>query len=262
MYDFEFARPTTVEGALKALAEDGAQPLAGGQTIIPTMKSRLASPSSLISVMSIPEMQGVSEESGNLVVGAATPHADVASDAAESFPALAGLAANIGDPAVRSRGTIGGSVANNDPAACYPAAVLACGATIVTNSNSYSADDFFAGLFETALAEDELIVSIRFPIPDAANYQKFEQPASRFALVGSFVAKYGDTVRVAITGASESGVFRWKECEQALQSDFSRSAVEGLAMDSDGLISDLHGPSEYRAHLAKVMTARAVAAAG
>jgi carbon-monoxide dehydrogenase medium subunit len=173
---------------------------------------------------------------------------------------LAALAANIGDPAVRNRGTIGGSVANNDPAACYPSAVLASGATVVTNAREIAADDYFQGMFTTALDEGEIITSVRFPVPQAANYQKFEQPASRFAMVGVFVAKYADGVRVAVTGASEEGVFRWAEAEAALSANFSADAIEDLSVSAAGMISDLHGSGAYRAHLVKVLTKRAVAA--
>lgn len=261
MYNFEFEKPDTVADAVAALAHDEAQPLAGGQTIIPTLKNRLASPSKLVSVTGISELQGVSVDEGALVVGAATSHADVESGAADAFPALAALAANIGDPAVRNRGTLGGSLANNDPSADYPAAALAAGATIVTDQRQIDADDFFQGMFETALNEGELIVKVRFPIPDAANYQKFEQPASRFALVGVFVAKTGGAVRVAVTGASEQGVHRWHAAEDALSAEFVRSSVADLAVPPDGLIADLHGSAEYRAHLVKVLTGRAVDAA-
>ena len=175
-------------------------------------------------------------------------------------PALASLAGNIGDPAVRNRGTIGGSLANNDPSACYPAAALASNASMTTDKRTISASDFFAGLFETTLDEGELITQVDFPVPDAANYQKFDQPASRFALVGVFVAKYGNDVRVAVTGASEDGVFRWSEAESALASNFSSSAIDGLDVDPEGMIEDIHGSKSYRANLVKVMTKRAVAA--
>ena len=174
---------------------------------------------------------------------------------------LAALAGNIGDPAVRNRGTIGGSLANNDPSACYPAAALGSGATIVTDKREIPADDYFEGMFATALQEGEIITEVKFPVPQKAAYMKFEQPASRFALVGVFVAKYADGVRVAVTGASEEGVFRWSEAEAALASDFSAGAVEGLSLSGDGMISDLHGSGDYRAHLVGVMTKRAVAAA-
>ena len=263
MYDFEYVRPKTLADAVADVADDGAQPIGGGQTLIPTLKSRLASPSRLVSLSAIPELRGVSTAAdGAIRVGGATPHAEVARDAAASFPALAGLAGKIGDPAVRNMGTIGGSLANNDPSACYPAAALASGATIATNRREISADDFFRGLFETALDEDEIITEVRFPVPDAADYQKFEQPASRFALVGVFVARSGGSVRVAVTGASESGVYRWREAEAALGESFSADSLAQLDVDADGMISDLHGPPRYRAHLVKVLTGRAVTAAG
>lgn len=262
MYDFELARPSTVSDAVAALAAEDAEALGGGQTLIPTLKNRLSNPGKLVSLNGIAELKGISEVgSGVLAVGGATTHAEVAVGAADSFPALASLAANIGDPAVRNRGTIGGSLANNDPAACYPAAVLGTGATVVTNSREIAADEFFSGVFETALEQGEIITSVHFPVPDAANYQKFEQPASRFALVGVFVARLGDTVRVAATGAAEDGVFRWKEAEVALASDFSASSLEGLSVDAQGMIEDIHGSRRYRAHLVSVMASRAVAAA-
>ena len=185
-------------------------------------------------------------------------HADVASNGA--IAALSDLAGNIGDPAVRNRGTIGGSLANNDPSACYPSAALGLGATIVTNTREIAADDYFQGMFSTALDEGEIITAVKVPKPEAANYQKFEQPASRFALVGVFVAKTSGGVRVAVTGASEEGVFRWTEAEAALNGSFSADALEGMAPDADGMIADLHGTSAYRAHLVGVMTRRAVAA--
>jgi len=196
-------------------------------------------------------------------IGGGTTHAAVerSDDVRRAFPALADLASRIGDPQVRNRGTIGGSVANNDPAACYPAAVLGTGATVVTNAREIAADDFFDGMFTTALEEGEIVTAIRFPVPEKAAYAKFIQPASRFALTGVFVAKYAGGVRVAVTGASEGGVFRWSEAEQALASNFTASAVEGLTVPAEGMIGDLHGTPEYRAHLVKVMTGRAVAAA-
>ena len=261
MYDFEFEQPATVADAVKSLAKEDAQAIAGGQTLIPTMKNRLASPALLVSVTGIREMRGVSADGGEVAVGASTSHADVASAAASSYPALASLAANIGDPAVRSRGTIGGSLANNDPSACYPAAALASGATIVTDRRRIAADDFFQGMFETALEEGELIVEARFPVPERASYQKFEQPASRFALVGVFVAASGSSVRVAVTGASDGGVYRWSDAEAALSADFSRAALSGLEVSLDGMIADIHGSAKYRAHLVGVLTGRAVEAA-
>jgi carbon-monoxide dehydrogenase medium subunit len=261
MHNFDFVKPASVADAVKALAAEGAQALSGGQTLIPSMKARLAAPAVLVSLTGIAEMKGVSAAGGVLTVGAATPHAEVAAKARGAFPALAALAGMIGDPAVRSLGTIGGSLANNDPAACYPSAVLATGATVVTDRREIAADAFFTGLFTTALGEGEIITAVKFPIPQRANYQKFIQPASRFALVGVFVAKGASGVRVAVTGASENGVFRWKEAEAALSASFAPSAVEGLAASADGLISDLHGSPRYRANLIKVLTGRAVAAA-
>ncbi len=260
MYAFELEKPATVAEAVKALGQEDAQALGGGQTLIPSMKQRLASPAVLVSLNGIKEMIGVRKDGGDLVIGGATPHAVVAKEAG-AYPALAGLAGNIGDPAVRNRGTIGGSLANNDPSACYPSAVLASGATVVTNNRQIAADDFFEGLFTTALEPGEIITEVRFSIPDKANYQKFLQPASRFALTGVFVAKTGGGVRVAVTGASEDGVFRWTEAEQALSANFSADAVSGLSVDPDGMIGDMHGTKAYRANLVKVLTGRAVSAA-
>ena len=260
MYNFDFKKPSTIAEAAKALSATGAQALSGGQTLIPTMKQRLAAPGVLVSLTGIAEMQGVCTGDGGLHIGGATPHAVVAREAAKAYPALAALAGGIGDMAVRNRGTIGGSVANNDPSACYPAAVLASGATIVTNNRKIAADDFFHGLFTTALAEGEFITSVIFPIPDKAAYVKFNQPASRFALTGVFVAKFGNGVRVAVTGASDNGVFRWAGAEKALGASFAASAVAGLAVDGSNMINDLHGTGAYRANLVKVLTQRAVAA--
>ncbi len=263
MYDFEYVRPKTLADAVAAVADDGAQPIGGGQTLIPTLKSRLASPTRLVSLSAIPELRGVSTSAdGAIRIGGATVHAEVARDTAASFPALASLAAKIGDPAVRNMGTIGGSLANNDPSACYPAAALASNATIRTNRREISADDFFCGFFETALDSDEIITEVLFPVPDVAAYQKFEQPASRFALVGVFVARFGDSTRVAVTGASENGVYRWREAEAALGESFSDASLASLDVDAGSMINDLHGPPRYRAHLVKVLSGRAVAAAG
>ncbi len=262
MYAFDIERPTRLADAVKLLSDSTeSQALGGGQTLIPTLKQRLAMPDRLVSLGAIDEIKGIcTADDGALCIGGATTHADVASGAG-AYPALADLAANIGDPAVRNRGTIGGSLANNDPSACYPAGALASGATIVTNARQIAADDFFDGLFSTALNEGEIITEVKFPVPETAAYMKFEQPASRFALVGVFVAKYADGVRVAVTGASEEGVFRWTEAEAALSSDFSAGAIDGLSLSGDGMISDLHGSGAYRAHLVGVMTRRAVAAA-
>ena len=262
MHNFDFAKPSTIADAAKALAADGAQALSGGQTLIPTMKQRLAAPGVLVSLTGISEMRGVGTGDGGLQVGAATPHAVVAKEARAHYPALADLAGGIGDPSVRSRGTIGGSIANNDPAACYPSAVLASGATVVTNRRSIAADDYFQGLFTTALEDGEIVTSVIFPIPQKAAYVKFNQPASRFALTGVFVAKFASGVRVAVTGAGNDGVFRWDEAERALSADFSASALSGLQVDPSGMIADLHGSAAYRANLVKVLTGRAVTAAG
>ena len=261
MYDFEFVKPVSIAEAAAALAGSGAQALSGGQTLLPTMKQRLASPGVLVSLTGIAEMQGVCMGDHGLHIGGATPHAVVAREAAAHYPALAALAGGIGDPAVRNRGTIGGSIANNDPAACYPSAVLGSGATVVTNRRQIAADDYFQGMFTTALNEGEFVIEVRFPIPQKAAYVKFNQPASRFALTGVFVAKFADGVRVAVTGASNDGVFRWKDAEAALSADFSAKAIAGLAVDASDMISDLHGTPAYRANLVKVLTGRAVAAA-
>ncbi len=261
MYAFEIDRPATLADALKALGAEEAQALGGGQTLIPALKARLASPARLVALSGVAEIKGIrTGENGALCIGGGTCHADVAAGAG-AYPALAALAARIGDPAVRNRGTIGGSLANNDPSACYPAAVLGSGAVVVTTNRQIAADDFFEGMFTTTLEDSEIITEVRFPVPEVASYQKFEQPASRFALVGVFVAKYAGGVRVAVTGASEEGVFRWSEAEAALSGDFSPGAIEGLRLSGAGMISDLHGSGDYRAHLVAVMTRRAVAAA-
>ena len=262
MYNFEFAKAQTIADAVKALSAEDAQALGGGQTLLPTMKQRLAAPTTLVSLNTIPEMIGVCvNDKGEVCIGGATTHATVAREAAAHYPALAALAGHIGDPAVRNRGTIGGSLANNDPSACYPAAALGSGAVIKTNERDIAADDYFLGMFSTALDEGEIITEVRFPVPQKGNYQKFVQPASRFALVGVYVAKYADGVRVAVTGAASDGVFRWAEAEAALSGDFAAAALDGLAVPGNDMIADLHGSADYRAHLVKVMTKRAVAAA-
>lgn len=262
MYAFDFRKPSSLAEAVEALGHDEAQALGGGQTLIPTLKTRLAAPAVLVSLAGIPELKGVCRaDDGALCIGGGTTHARVAAEAAGAYPALASLAARIGDPAVRNRGTIGGSLANNDPSACYPAAVLGSGATVVTHTRRIAADDFFQGMFTTALEPGEIITEVRFPVPERANYQKFVQPASRFALVGVFVAKYAGGVRVAVTGASADGVFRWTEAEERLSGGFTPEAVAALSVPADGLIGDLHGTPEYRAHLVRVLTGRAVAAA-
>ena len=259
MHKFDFIKPLNLADAVAKLGVDGAQALGGGQTLIPIMKQRLAAPETLVSLGAIAEIRGVSISDRKVTIGGGTTHAEVA--AASTFAGLKGLAGGIGDPAVRNRGTIGGSLANNDPAACYPAAALATGATITTNSRDISADDYFQGLFTTALEEGEIITSVTMPIPEASNYKKFEQPASRFALVGVFVAKYSEGVRVAVTGASEDGVFRWSEAEAALSNNFSADEISDFSLDASGMIEDLHGSKLYRANLVKVLTGRAVGSA-
>ncbi|MEM1362521.1 MAG: FAD binding domain-containing protein [Pseudomonadota bacterium] len=258
MYDFEYTRPRTLADAKAALSTEDAHLLAGGQTLLTTMKQRLSAPAKLVSLGAMDELQGVSFDGSVLRVGATTLHAVVAREAASTFPALASLAARIGDPAVRNRGTIGGSLANNDPAACYPSAVLATGATIVTDQRSIPAESFFEGLFSTALEEGEIITSVEFPVPIKASYQKFLQPASRFAMVGVFVARYSDKVGVAVTGVSEDGVFRWDAAEAALSNSFSTGALDGVALGVDSALSDIHANAEYRAHMVGVLTRRAV----
>lgn len=261
MYAFDFKKPKRLKRVASVLKEEGAQILAGGQTLIPTLKQRLNAPSVLVSLASVDGLSDIKADGGTLSVGSMSTHAAVAAGAG-AFPALADLADNIGDPAVRSRGTIGGSIANNDPSACYPAAVLGSAATVVTNDREIAADDYFIGLFETALNEGEIITAVKFPVPEKAAYMKFEQPASRFALVGVFVSKGADGVRVAVTGASEEGVFRWSAAEEALNANFSADALEGMSPEADGMISDLHGSGAYRAHITGVMARRAVTAAG
>jgi carbon-monoxide dehydrogenase medium subunit len=259
MYSFDIERPTTLDEAVKALGTEEAQALGGGQTLIPTLKQRLAMPSKLVCLAGIEELKYVTRDGDSLKIGGGTTHGTVAKQAEGDFPALAKLAGLIGDPSVRNRGTIGGSVANNDPSACYPSAIMACQGTVVTNTREIGADDFFQGMFTTALEEGEIITAVRFPIPEVGCYMKFEQPASRFPLCGVFVAKFADRVGVGVTGASNDGVFRWTEAEEALQRNFTEQAVEELsAPDGSNMISDMHGSGEYRAHLVKVMTKRAV----
>jgi carbon-monoxide dehydrogenase medium subunit len=262
MYNFEFSKPKSIAEAVAALSQPEAQALGGGQTLLPTMKQRLAAPERLVSLTGISEMIGVCvSDEGDVCIGGATPHAVVARETAALYPGLSALANRIGDPAVRNRGTIGGSLANNDPSACYPAAALGSGATIKTSKRQIAADAFFLGMFETALEEGEIITELRFPVPQAAHYEKFVQPASRFALVGVFVAQYAEGVRVAVTGASAEGVFRWRAAEAALSAELTAAALESVAApDPAGMIEDLHAPADYRAHLVKVMTTRAVQA--
>jgi len=265
MYNFTYHRATGLRNAANLLGKlEEAKLLAGGHTLLPTMKQRLASPANIVDLNKIDDLAGIELKGRSVVIGAMTRHADVASSpiVQQAIPALAALAGGIGDPAVRHRGTIGGSVANNDPNADYPAACLGLAATIVTNKRKIAADDFFKGLFETALADDEIITRVSFPQPKKAAYQKFRNPASRFALVGVFVAKRPSEVRVAVTGAGEAGVFRVPEFEAALKKRFSPKSLEGLTIPAEGLASDIHGSAEYRAHLVGVLARRAVADAG
>ena len=266
MYSTTYHRASSVDEATALFGRDKeAKYLAGGHTLVPVMKQRLASPSDVIDIGTIKELIGIEPSADAVTVKAATPHYDVAISEAvrKGIPALAHLASVIGDPAVRYRGTIGGSLANNDPAADYPAAVLALGATIKTNKRSIAADDYFRGLFATALGEGELIIAVSFPLPAKAGYAKFPQPASRFALTGVFVArtKSGD-VRAAATGASQNGVMRLPAIEAALKANWSPAALDSVRISADGLINDIHGSSDYRANLVKVMAQRAVQQSG
>ena len=266
MYETTYHRPSSVDEAAALFAKGSeAKYLGGGHTLVPVMKQRLASPSDVIDLARIKDLIGIDVSAGAVAVKAATTHYDVATSGPvqKAIPALAHLASVIGDPAVRHRGTIGGSVANNDPSADYPSAVLALGATVKTNKRSIAADDFFKGLFTTALTDGEIITQITFPVPAKAGYSKFPNPASRFALTGVFVVKTksGD-VRVAATGASQSGVIRVPAIEAALKANWSASALDSVKISADGLMSDIHGSSDYRANLIKVMAQRAVAAAG
>jgi carbon-monoxide dehydrogenase medium subunit len=263
MYDFGYHRPKTVADAVNLLkSKPEARPMSGGMTLIPTLKQRLAKPSDVVDLGGLKELAGIKVEGNTVVIGAMTRHADVATSAEVkgAIPALAHLAGHIGDPQVRNRGTIGGSIANNDPAADYPAAVVGLNATITTNSGKHTADSFFKGLFETALGDGEIITSVSFPKADKAAYMKFPNPASRYAMVGVFVAKSGNNVRVAVTGAGAS-VFRVKAMEDALARNFSSDAIKDIKIPADALNSDIHGSAEYRAHLVTVMARRAVDAA-
>jgi carbon-monoxide dehydrogenase medium subunit len=260
---FRYSRASSVEDAEKAFAaSEDARYLSGGMTLIPTMKLRLASPADVIDLNAIPDIAFVRQEKNALIVGARTRHADVAAsdDVRNAIPALAHLASVIGDPSVRHRGTLGGSIANNDPAADYPSAVLALGATIRTSRREIASEDFFTGMFSTALEEGEIITSVEFPIPSRAGYAKFPNPASRYAMVGVFVADVLGSIRVAVTGAGPC-VFRQEALEAALTEDFSPAAAKAVGISSDGLNSDLHASAEFRAHLIGVMAAKAVEAA-
>jgi len=264
MHNFNYQRPGSVEDAVQALtnASDGTL-MGGGMTLLPTLKQRLANPSDVIDLGGVSGLSGISEDGGAIVIGAMTTHAEVASNAAVTtkIPALAVLAETIGDPQVRNRGTIGGSIANNDPAADYPAALVGLGATVRTNTREIAADDFFTGLFETALGDDEIITAVSFPVPDKAGYAKFPNPASRYAIVGVMASTGPAGIRVAVTGAG-SCVFRAAEMEAALGGGFSADALSDASVSADGLNSDIHASAEYRANLVAVMARRAVAAAG
>ena len=261
MYSFEYVKGQSLKEVTAFLTSNPeARPLAGGMTLIPTLKARLAQPSHLVDIGNLEELRGIEVQGGTLTIGAATRHNDVArSDQVKSaIAALADLASRIGDPAVRNLGTIGGSIANNDPAADYPAAVLALGAKVITDRREIPADDYFQGLFTTALEAGELIVKIAFPVPKRAAYEKFPHPASGYAMTGVFVAETANGVRVAVTGAGP-GVYRWAEAEAALAKSFAADAVAGLRMKPDDLNQDIHATREYRANLVNVMTKRAVA---
>jgi len=257
MYSFDYERPSGVNDAAGAVGEDD-KFLAGGQSLLPTLKLRLAQVDKLVDLGGIAELKGISAGGSEVSIGAMTTHAEVANsaDVKNAIPALADLASNIGDAQVRNRGTIGGSISNNDPAADYPSALLALGATVHTSKRSIAADAFFVDLFETALEEDEIVTKVTFPVPEKAAYAKFPNPASRFALVGVFVAKTGDGPRVAVTGAGPC-VFRQSDMEAALAGDFSGGAVSGIKTDPSGLNSDIHASADYRAHLISVMASRA-----
>ncbi len=264
MYAFTFHRPQTVRQAAGLLAKNGdAKLLAGGQTLLPTMKLRLAGPPQIVDMTLIEGLSGIELSGRSLAIGAMTTHNEVniSPVVQQAAPVLAKLAGMIGDPAVRHRGTIGGSVANNDPNADYPAACLGLGATIVTNKRRIKADDFFTGMFSTVLEPAEIITKVIFPLPKKAAYQKFRNQASRFALVGVFASKRGSEIRVAVTGAGSNGVFRVKSFEEALKKRFSPKSLEGMTIPADGMNSDIHGSAEYRAHLVSVLARRAVAEA-
>jgi carbon-monoxide dehydrogenase medium subunit len=266
MYSTTYHRPSTVDEAVALFAKGkDAKYLAGGHTLLPVMKQRLTAPSDVIDIARIPALVGIEAAGDTLTIKAATTYVDIvnSADVKRTIPAIAYLTSVVGDPAVRARGTIGGSVATNDPAADYPAAVLALGATVITNKRSIAADDFFKGLFTTALDENEIITAISFPIPAKAGYSKMRNPASRFALTGVFVVqtKSGE-IRVAATGASQNGVMRVPAIETALKSNWSAAALDSIKISDEGLMADIHGTSDYRANLIKVMAQRAVQAAG
>jgi carbon-monoxide dehydrogenase medium subunit len=261
MYEFNYHKPTSLDEIANLLsANEEAKLVAGGMTLIPTLKQRLARPSDLVDLAAIASLRGITDGGDALVIGAMTRHAEVHNSpvAKQAIPALATMAGMIGDPAVRNRGTMGGSISNNDPAADYPAALVALGATVHTTKREIAAEHFFTGMFETALEPAEIVTSVRFPKPQAACYQKFRNPASRYAIVGVFVARAGSAVRVAVTGAGPC-VFRVPEMEAALAKSFTPDAIKDITIPDDGLNSDIHASAEYRAHLVGVMARRAVA---
>jgi carbon-monoxide dehydrogenase medium subunit len=264
MYNFTFHRPTTVRQAAGLLARNpDAKLLAGGHSLLPVMKQRLAQPSALIDLSLVEGMSGVEIKGRSVVIGAMTRHADVANSQVlkEAMPALAAVPDSIGDPQVRNRGTIGGSIANNDPNADYPAALLGLGATIITNKRRIAADDYFQGMFTTALEDGEIVTKVSFPIVKKAAYEKFKHPASGFALVGVFVSKRASEIRVAVTGAGANGVFRVPSFEEALKKRFAAKSLEGMSIPATGMNSDIHASPEYRAHLVGVLARRALAKA-
>ncbi|MBX9595234.1 MAG: xanthine dehydrogenase family protein subunit M [Roseomonas sp.] len=265
MYDFEYHKPSSVADAVKILAADpDARAISGGMTLLPALKLRLNKPTSVVDLSGIAGLHGVKREGGKIVIGALTKHYEVATSAEvkASIPALAAMAASIGDTQVRNRGTMGGSVANNDPSADYPAALLAMGATIQTDRRTISADDFFQGMFATALEAGELVTAIHIPVPEKAGYAKMKNPASRYSMAGVFVAKGPAGVRVAVNGAGNNGVFREAAMEKALAATWSADSVAGIKVDAGGMNGDIHGSAEYRAHLVTVMAKRAVVDAG
>jgi carbon-monoxide dehydrogenase medium subunit len=262
MYEFDYHRAASLDDAAGRLSDEDAKLVAGGMTLLPTLKLRLAKPTQLIDLSAIPSLKGIKEEGGGVTIGAMTRHVDVnRSDIVQRvIPSLAELAGMIGDPAVRNRGTIGGSISNNDPAADYPGAVVALNATVRTTTREIPGDEFFTGMFETALEPGEIVTAVHFPKIDAGNYQKFRNPASRYAIVGVYVARTGSNVRVAVTGAGAC-VFRVPEMEAALAKSFTPDAIKDIAIPDGELNSDIHASAEYRAHLVNVMARRAVAAA-
>lgn len=263
MYDFNYKRASSVDDASSSVSNaDEGKFVAGGMTLLPTLKQRLAKPSDLVDLADIGELVGITVDSGSVTIGAMTPHALVhaSDDVKNAIPALSKLAGLIGDPMVRNRGTIGGSISNNDPAADYPSAVVGLGATVHTNKREIAGDDFFTGMFETALEEDELVTKVSFPTPEKAAYMKFPNPASRYAVVGTFVSQGPQGIRVAVTGAGPC-VFRQSEMEAALTANFAPESVESIKQDDADLNSDIHASAEYRAHLVTIMAKRAVAEA-